>query len=97
MGNCLPLLTSEQKVRRAKRVSLIQQLPKGAYYHEGGREDSVQECVICLVDPVRGNTIRCLPCMHLFHVDCVDEWLVSGITCPCCRWLVLECESDKMD
>lgn len=63
----------------------------GVYDHggDGGDgEDSVQECAICLMDLVPGNAIWCLPCMHQFHVDCIDEWLMSGTTCPCCRWLV---------
>lgn len=76
MGNCLRSFLSrisddtlEQKVRRAQRVSLILLLPIGIYNHGKDSEDNVQECVTCLMDLVPGNTIRCLPCAHLFHVD----------------------------
>lgn len=28
---------------------------------------------------------RRLPCMHLFHTACVDQWLSSNKRCPICR------------
>ena len=30
-------------------------------------------------------SFRRLPCMHLFHVACVDQWLVQNKKCPICR------------
>ncbi|KAJ3326107.1 hypothetical protein HDU93_002544 [Gonapodya sp. JEL0774] len=46
-----------------------------------------QSCSICL-DPLykAGATLRTLPCGHVFHVGCVDTWLIKwhGI-CPMCR------------
>ena len=29
--------------------------------------------------------VRRLPCMHLFHVTCVDQWLGLNKRCPICR------------
>ena len=29
--------------------------------------------------------VRRLPCMHLFHVQCVDQWLNINRGCPICR------------
>ena len=43
-------------------------------------------CVICQYKFKDGEMVRWLPdCDHLFHVCCVDEWLSSHKTCPCCR------------
>lgn len=39
-------------------------------------------CCICLVDLEEGNEVRKLPCSHLFHKDCIDQWLIVNKTCP---------------
>lgn len=40
-------------------------------------------CAICTDDFVKGQLVRILPCGHLFHQGCVDEWLVErSRTCP---------------
>lgn len=41
-------------------------------------------CVICMMDFVYGDPIRFLPCMHTYHMDCIDDWLMRSFTCPSC-------------
>lgn len=42
-------------------------------------------CAICLEDISYGNSIRILPCAHMFHVQCIDQWLRVKPTCCHCR------------
>lgn len=35
-------------------------------------------------DFLPGETIRLLPCMHFYHIRCIDDWLMRAITCPTC-------------
>ncbi|XP_058085690.1 RING-H2 finger protein ATL70-like [Magnolia sinica] len=43
-------------------------------------------CPICLADYKDTDMLRLLPdCRHLFHVKCVDAWLLLHPTCPVCR------------
>ncbi|KAL9890990.1 uncharacterized protein ACN427_009746 isoform 1-T5 [Glossina fuscipes fuscipes] len=48
-------------------------------------DDDAEKCAICLSLFEIGNDVRRLPCMHLFHTDCVDQWLVTNKHCPICR------------
>ncbi|XP_051524802.1 RING finger protein 11 isoform X1 [Myxocyprinus asiaticus] len=78
-------LTEEEQVRIAQRIGLIQHLPKGVYDPgSDGTEKKIRECVICMMDFVYGDPIRFLPCMHIYHLDCIDDWLMRSFTCPSC-------------
>mmetsp|Transcript_25313 Transcript_25313/g.62321 ORF Transcript_25313/g.62321 Transcript_25313/m.62321 type:complete len:308 (-) Transcript_25313:107-1030(-) len=46
------------------------------------------ECSICLGDYCPGDTIcvaRACKCNHVFHQDCIAEWLKAHDECPLCR------------
>uniref|UniRef100_A0ACD5TXC8 Uncharacterized protein n=1 Tax=Avena sativa TaxID=4498 RepID=A0ACD5TXC8_AVESA len=42
-------------------------------------------CSVCLEQVVVGDLLRSLPCLHQFHVDCIDPWLRQQGTCPVCK------------
>lgn len=42
------------------------------------------KCVICLNED--DDSIKeILPCAHLFHHKCIDEWRKTSTACPICR------------
>ncbi|KAL4807483.1 hypothetical protein BDV18DRAFT_135420 [Aspergillus unguis] len=46
----------------------------------------LQDCIICLEPIQLTSTLRELPCTHLFHQGCVDDWLCNfAPRCPICR------------
>ncbi|OIW14518.1 hypothetical protein TanjilG_04951 [Lupinus angustifolius] len=47
------------------------------------REDAV--CCICLAKYVDDDELRELPCIHVFHVECIDKWLKINASCPLCK------------
>ncbi|KAB0378736.1 hypothetical protein FD755_010314 [Muntiacus reevesi] len=52
---------------------------------EGEESDTDEKCTICLSLLEDGEDVRRLPCMHLFHQLCVDQWLAMSKKCPICR------------
>ena len=62
-----------------------------AYYYYCQREDSRFWCPICLTEgvDVKGAffslTSTTLECGHRFHTRCIDRWMATKDTCPCCR------------
>eukprot|EP00981_Chlorochromonas_danica_P001708 scaffold369_cov177-Ochromonas_danica.AAC.41 len=50
----------------------------------------IPTCPICLNEMALGESARSLRCGHLFHQQCVDEWLRVNATCPTCRKSVRE-------
>ncbi|KAL3372735.1 hypothetical protein AABB24_004998 [Solanum stoloniferum] len=43
-------------------------------------------CSVCLQDFQLAETVRCLPqCHHMFHLPCIDTWLLRHGSCPLCR------------
>jgi len=42
-------------------------------------------CTICLIELKNGDSAKQLSCDHIFHSDCIDEWLRRKKACPVCR------------
>ena len=67
----------------------IDNLSTRNYEHSGADGEPGKACSVCISDYVAGNKLRQLPCMHEFHIHCIDRWLSENCTCPVCRQPVL--------
>ena len=53
-------------------------------------EDKIKKmnisCTVCQEDFNTEDSVRLLPCEHIYHPDCIDDWLKEhSYKCPCCR------------
>lgn len=47
--------------------------------------DTEEMCPICFSDFVIGENVKIINCKHLFHSDCLIEWLKYKKQCPTCK------------
>ncbi|XP_050231808.1 uncharacterized protein LOC126680685 [Mercurialis annua] len=49
--------------------------------------DSSRSCTICIKEMEVGMEVIRMPCLHLYHEDCIVEWLEKySHSCPLCRY-----------
>ncbi|CAN4083484.1 unnamed protein product [Withania somnifera] len=66
----------------------VEKIPKIVITNDNNVDDSGERvgCSVCLQDFQLGETARCLPqCHHMFHLPCIDTWLLRHGSCPLCR------------
>eukprot|EP00038_Savillea_parva_P022878 m.38869 g.38869 ORF g.38869 m.38869 type:complete len:159 (+) comp5726_c0_seq2:157-633(+) len=77
----------DAQVERIKRVTAIEGLPVTVCTEQliGSLKPGAEECTICMEEYEVGVEMRFLPCMHMYHRHCVDDWLERVATCPECN------------
>uniref|UniRef100_A0A1J3DYV1 NEP1-interacting protein 2 n=2 Tax=Noccaea caerulescens TaxID=107243 RepID=A0A1J3DYV1_NOCCA len=68
---------------------LVEKIPKMTITGNNNTDASDNRgdsCSVCLQDFQLGETVRSLPhCHHMFHLPCIDNWLLRHGSCPMCR------------
>ncbi|XP_021771906.1 putative RING-H2 finger protein ATL36 [Chenopodium quinoa] len=80
--------TTTQQAQGGLNPSVLESFPVFIYSEKSGLglDKGSLECSVCLSQFEMDEKLRMLPkCKHVFHVECVNRWLVDHSTCPFCR------------
>ncbi|KAI9115548.1 hypothetical protein K1719_013217 [Acacia pycnantha] len=66
------------------QISLLPSFPYASPASQHGSQED-HECCICLAKYRENEQVRQLPCSHMFHQNCVDQWLSIVTCCPLCK------------
>lgn len=54
---------------------------------KAGTREEQKVCAVCLCE--LNGRVMALPCAHVYHRECVEEWLKMKLFCPLCKAKVL--------
>jgi hypothetical protein len=77
------LLELEEKMGSVSKGITEEQITRIEKVNAQGLESEL--CSICYYNLKEGEQVNKLPCAHLFHVDCIKEWLLKEKRCPLCK------------
>lgn len=71
--------SSGRASRRASMSSIVSRMMKSK------RASVADVCMICMDGYRHGDVVCKTRCAHIFHKDCVEEWMKKHNRCPLCR------------
>jgi len=89
----LELLHNPTSTNGADRDTIRSYTTESKYKKQQAKDDESKsdekeeedKCAICWSEFEEDEDVRRLPCIHLFHIECVDKWLKMNKSCPICR------------
>jgi hypothetical protein len=47
-----------------------------------------KDCIICMSTFEPGEKVSSLPCLHIYHSQCIKDWFKTNSTCPVCKYKI---------
>ncbi|TDH66724.1 hypothetical protein CCR75_005975 [Bremia lactucae] len=60
---------------------------RGSQLDKGGEENNTV-CAVCRDEFKAEEEVRALPCLHFYHRECIDQWLMYHRQCPICKHVI---------
>ncbi|KAI6645911.1 E3 ubiquitin-protein ligase RNF13-like [Oopsacas minuta] len=72
-----------KRVQRSLKRPIVRRIPTRRYNTQA---ELYEKCPICLDDFFSGLIVKQLPCNHIYHIKCIDQWLsLDHYICPLCK------------
>ena len=80
------LLAMEEKVGNVNKGLTKEKINKIPiiYFKKSYSKDN-NKCIICQDDFRENEKVKKLSCEHLYHINCIDQWLKKEKKCPFCN------------
>ena len=59
-------------------------------------DNDKKQCMICLENYINGDESIALPCIHIFHANCIKTWLKDNKSCPICKYEI-KYDAEELD
>ena len=80
------LFIDEEKEKRKKEIEQILNLiPNSKIIENNKSNENKEKCMICLSHFKKGDKESTLPCLHMFHSNCIKKWMFEKSSCPICK------------
>ena len=80
------IFNNNEDISRSLPVFKIDEKFMEVSLKEENKNEQFQKCVICMEKYIINDEVKTLPCFHLFHKECIDQWLKAGNnSCPICK------------
>ena len=66
--------------------TIVNELPEITIDSVDKLDGDKKDCTICLNSFKHGDKALILPCIHIFHTDCIKNWFKTQKTCPNCKF-----------
>jgi len=70
-------------VNKGLNKNQIDKLPDVKY--DKNKYSENYQCIICMEEFENNENVKLLPCDHIFHNNCIKQWLLKQKTCPFCK------------
>ncbi|XP_068167336.1 RING finger protein 215 [Antennarius striatus] len=88
LNDALELLPKQVVLKRMSSLK-TKRYRQPELWCDPSQSGETDNCAVCL-EPFNNNQcLRVLPCLHEYHRDCIDPWLLLRHTCPLCKRSIL--------
>jgi len=71
-------------VNKGLNEKSISAIPITVYHKAKGLDADEEQCTVCRCEFEKEHSVKELPCRHVFHPACIDQWLSISKKCPIC-------------
>ena len=83
----------ESLFKESDAEEILRYIPNSIIKEEKTKNDNNYKCLICLYEFKIGDKVSTLPCLHIFHIDCIKNWIIRSRSCPICKY---DCSLDSL-